>query len=76
MNQANFLFGNKVIIMIIFLVITKEKSFGTNSNQENWLLVIRLLNEWVAEGVSSDPPDFSRKHVNIIYRSLLYFGHF
>ena len=25
------------------LVTTKEKSLGTNFNQENWILVIRLL---------------------------------
>ena len=28
--------------MIIVLVITKEKTFGTNFNQQNWMLVVRL----------------------------------
>ena len=42
MNQANFLFGYEVITMIIVLVTTKEKSLGTDFNQENWMLVIRL----------------------------------
>ena len=41
-NQANFLFGYEVITMIIVLVTTKEKSLGTNFNQQNWMLVIRL----------------------------------
>ena len=43
MHQANFLFGYEVITMIIVLVTTKEKSLGTDFNQENWILVIRLL---------------------------------
>ena len=48
MNQANFLLGYKVITMIIVLVTTKEKSLGTNFNLENWMLVIRLMNdEWL-----------------------------
>ena len=42
-NQANFLLGYEVIIMIIVYVTTKEKSLGTNFNQENWMLVIRLM---------------------------------
>ena len=42
MNQANFLFGYEVITMIIVLATTKEKSLGTNFNQQNWMLVIRL----------------------------------
>ena len=42
MNQANLLLGYEVITMIIVLVTTKEKSLGTNLNQENWMLVIRL----------------------------------
>ena len=29
--------------MIIVLVTTKEKSLGTNFNQENWMLVFRLM---------------------------------
>ena len=29
--------------MIIVLVTTKEKSLGTNFNQQNWMLVFRLL---------------------------------
>ena len=43
MNQANFLIGYEVITMIIVLVTTKEKSLGTDFNQENWMLVIRLI---------------------------------
>ena len=43
MNQANFLFGYEAITMIIVLVTTKEKSLGTNFNQENWMLVFRLM---------------------------------
>ena len=43
MNQANFLLGYEVITMIIVLVTTKEKALGTNFNQENWMLVIRLV---------------------------------
>ena len=43
MNQANFLLGYEVITMIIVLVTTKEKSLGTDFNQENWMLVIRLM---------------------------------
>ena len=31
--------------MIIALVTTKGKSLGTNLNQENWTLVIRLLSD-------------------------------
>ena len=46
MNQAIFLLGYEVITMIIVLVTTKEKSLGTNFNQQNWMLVIRL---WSAE---------------------------
>ena len=42
-NKANVLFGYEVITMIIVLVTTKEKSFGTNFNQENQMLVIRLM---------------------------------
>ena len=42
MNQANFLFGYKFITTIIVLVITKEKTFGTNFNQQKWMLVVRL----------------------------------
>ena len=42
MNQANFLIGYEVIFMIIALVITKEKSLGTDFNQDNWMLVIWL----------------------------------
>ena len=40
MNQGNFLLGYEVITMII---TTKENSFGTNFNQENWMLVIWLI---------------------------------
>ena len=43
MNQANFLFGYEVTTMIIILVTTKENSLGTNFNQQNWMLVFRLL---------------------------------
>ena len=43
MNQANFLLSYEVITMIIVLVTTKEKSLGTDFNQENWMLVIRLM---------------------------------
>ena len=43
MNQANFLFGYEVITVIIVLVTTKEKSLVTDINQENWILVIRLM---------------------------------
>ena len=42
MNQANFLHGYEVITMVIVLVTTKEKSYGTNFNQENWRIVFRL----------------------------------
>ena len=31
------------ITMIIVSVTTKEKTLGTNFNQENWMLVIRLM---------------------------------
>ena len=42
MNQV-IIFDYEVITMIIVLVTTKEKSLGTDFNQENWMLVIRLL---------------------------------
>ena len=42
-NQANFLLGYKVITMIIVLITTKKKPLGTYFNQENWMLVIRLI---------------------------------
>ena len=38
-NQANFLLGYEVITV---LVTTKEKSLGTDFNQDNWMSVIRL----------------------------------
>ena len=43
MSQAIFFLGYKVITMIIALVTTKEKSLGTNFNQENCMLVIWLV---------------------------------
>ena len=43
MNQANLLFGYEIINMIIVWVTTKEKSLVTNFNQQNWMLVFRLL---------------------------------
>ena len=48
-NQANFLFGYEAITMIIVLVTTKEKSLGTDFNQENWMLVIWLRNYFFQE---------------------------
>ena len=39
-----FILGYEVITMTIVLVITKEKSLGTNFNQENWMLVSWLKN--------------------------------
>ncbi len=42
-DAINFLLGYAVTTMIFVLVTTKEKSLDTNSNQENWMLVIRLL---------------------------------
>jgi hypothetical protein len=42
-NQANFLLGYEGLTMINVLVTTKNKSLGTNSNQENWMLVIWRL---------------------------------
>jgi hypothetical protein len=42
-NQANSIFGYEVITMFIALAATKEKSLGTNFNQQNWMLVFRLL---------------------------------
>jgi len=41
--NKNFLIDYDVITVIIVLVTTKEKSLGTNFNQQNWMLVIRLL---------------------------------
>ena len=41
-TKANFLFGYEVTTMIIALVTTKEKSLGTNFNQQNWMLVFWL----------------------------------
>ena len=38
MNQANFLIGYEVITMIIVL----KKPLGTDSNQENWMLVLKV----------------------------------
>ena len=66
MNQANFLFGYEVITMIIVLVTTKEKSLGTNFNQQNWMLVFRqekeisteykiILNSGVGEMITPAP---------------------
>ena len=43
MNPENFLLGYEVITMITVLVVTKEKSLGTDFNQENWMLVIWLV---------------------------------
>ena len=40
MNQANFLLGYEVITMIIVLFTTKEKSLGTDFNQENLAIVL------------------------------------
>ena len=37
-NQANFLIGYEVITMIIVL----KKPLGTDSNQENWMLVLKV----------------------------------
>ena len=42
-NQANFLLRYEVITMIFFLVTTKEKALGTDFNQDNRMLVIRLV---------------------------------
>jgi hypothetical protein len=42
-NQANFLLGYEIISMVIVLVATKEKSLGTDFNQENLMLSIQLL---------------------------------
>ena len=43
MNQANFLLGYEFITTIIVLDTAKEKSLGINFNQDNWMLVIRLM---------------------------------
>ena len=51
MNQANFSLGYEVITMIIVLVITREKSLGTNSKLENWMLVIWLLKQLTLPGL-------------------------
>ena len=41
---ANFKLGILLVItMIIVLVTTKDKSLGTDFNQENWMLVIWLM---------------------------------
>ena len=44
MNQENSIFGYEVIIMIIVLVTTKEKSLGINFNQQNLMLLFRHIN--------------------------------
>ena len=41
-EPSKFSFDYEVITMIIVLVTMKEKSLGTNFNQQNWMLVIRL----------------------------------